>query len=218
MAPKIRERAGEFERQLMDKHRDGERDIMKEFLRTDRENEENILTTYINPGHTLECMWFVIHYALDVGQREIIEPAVKVVRRALELGWDRSYGGLYQFVHMEGGRPRGPITGNIEGHPMVEKLEDNWDAKLWWVHSEALYVLVLCNSLIQAPWMEEWYWKVHDYTFETFPAAEGEEWVNIRHLDGSPSDRVVALPVKDPFHVPRALMNAIRVLDEGVPL
>jgi len=52
---------------------------------------------------------------------------------------------------------------------------------------------------------------MHEYTFATFPEPAGE-WASIRNRDNTPIDKVVALPVKDPFHVPRAFMHIVRLL------
>jgi len=38
------------------------------------------------------------------------------------------------------------------------------------------------------------------------------EWVQIRDRAGKPEDKVVALPVKDPYHITRAFMHAIQCL------
>ena len=63
--------------------------------------------------------------------------------------------------------------------------------------------------------MLDWYWKAHDYTFETFPNPDRivGEWIQIRDRQGSPESKVVALPVKDPFHIARAMLLAIPVLE-----
>ena len=51
-----------------------------------------------------------------------------------------------------------------------------------------------------------------EYTFSTFPNRENDrgEWIQIRDRAGRPEDRVVALPVKDPFHI---LLNLILILE-----
>ena len=212
-APTIRQRTREFARQVLDEHRQPDREVVMEFLGADGLIRDTMLGTYINPGHTLESMWFIMHQAEEVGDRTMMESAVAAVRQACELGWDEEFGGLLQFAHMEGGRPRGHVPAEHESSAMIDKLRTDWDAKLWWVHSEALYALLRSYVHTREDWIEEWYRRIHDYTFKTFPAeGVGEEWIAIRNRDGSPSDRVVALPVKDPFHVPRAFMHIMRLL------
>jgi N-acylglucosamine 2-epimerase len=51
--------------------------------------------------------------------------------------------------------------------------------------------------------------RLTDYTLDTFPDPEGAEWLQVRDRAGRPLDRVVALPVKDPFHIARALLLAL---------
>jgi N-acylglucosamine 2-epimerase len=53
---------------------------------------------------------------------------------------------------------------------------------------------------------EDWNSKITDYTLATFPDPDGNEWTQIRDRQGAPLDKVVALPVKDPFHIARTLV------------
>lgn len=183
-----------------------------EYLGTDNTVRDTMLGTYVNPGHTLESMWFVLHYAEEIGDQEMTQRALAAIRHAIELGWDQVYGGVPQFLHRFGGQPRGNVPPEMETEPMVEKLLTAWSNKLWWPQSEAIYALSLAYQLTRDPWYMAWLQKVHDYTFTTFPQPEGD-WIQIRDAQGRPEDRVVALPVKDPFHVPRALLHAIRALE-----
>lgn len=101
----------------------------------------------------------------------------------------------------------------MENETMTKQLSD-WDSKLWWIHSEALYTSLLCyfnsgdNEFIQ------WFDKVFDYTFKTFPGKNPEirEWIQIRTRNGEPQEKVVALPVKDPFHITRNLILILELL------
>ena len=52
---------------------------------------------------------------------------------------------------------------------------------------------------------------MHAYTFATFPDGPGLEWTQIRSRNGKPLDEVVALPVKDPFHIARALLLLVEL-------
>ena len=58
------------------------------------------------------------------------------------------------------------------------------------------------------------YRQVFDYTFRTFPNPDREigEWIQIRDRQGRPEQRVVALPVKDPFHIIRNVAQIIELL------
>lgn len=183
-----------------------------EYLGDDDTVRPTMLGTYTNPGHTLECMWFVMHYAAEARDRALMDRAAEVVGRTMRVGWDEAYGGLPQFTARDGGRPEGPVPPEHEGQPMIDKLRTAWDNKLWWPHSEALYALLLAHRHSGDPALLGQYDRVHDYTFATFPQPEGE-WIQIRDRAGRPEDKVVALPVKDPFHIPRAFLHIIRLLE-----
>lgn len=205
-------------------------DLMSNFIREDGTIRELVhdsldadtylLSRYVNPGHSLEDMWFLMHHALKLGgkrQQEIIDTACKVVKRAFQLGWDQEYGGLYHFVDANGGRPQGDV-GVFADHPLTKKLLEGWSDKLWWVHSEAVYVTLLGYTLTKNPDLRELYEQVHDYTFRTFPHPDPAvgEWIQIRDRQGQPMDKVVALPVKDPFHVSRNLILLIELLEKTI--
>ena len=87
-----------------------------------------------------------------------------------------------------------------------------WDTKLWWPHAEALYALLLLALRTGREDLSPWHERLHAYVFRTFPAGPGREWVQIRDRDGAPLEATVALPVKDPFHVARALLLLVELL------
>ncbi|MHB0874813.1 MAG: AGE family epimerase/isomerase [Anaerolineae bacterium] len=212
-AAPLRRLAGECAHEVMAHHHQADGTII-ELLGSDNRVRETLLGTYVNPGLMFQDMWFVMHYAAACSDRGLIEQAAATVRRACELGWDGEYGGLLQFVHRGGGRPSGAISAEEQGHPMLANLAGNWDGKFYWVHTEALYALLLAYYHTRQPWALEWYWRVHDYTFATFPApGTGEEWINLRQRDGTPSTAAAAVPVKDPFHAPRNMLLILRLLE-----
>jgi N-acylglucosamine 2-epimerase len=155
--------------------------------------------TFVMPGHAIESMWFVIHHALRRNDQATIQRAIEVIRWHLELGWDKEYGGLF-------------LGADIEGHP---PFMPNSDLKLWWPHTEALYALLLARSLTRERWCDEWYARVHEWSFSHFPMPKVGEWRQRLDRQGQPLQRFVALPVKDPFHLPRSVILAIQLLGRG---
>jgi len=80
------------------------------------------------------------------------------------------------------------------------------DKKIWWPHSEAIYTLALLASLDPSNVaVHEWLERVHQWTYAHFPMPGGE-WRQRLDRRGHPIQEVIALPVKDPFHLPRALI------------
>ncbi len=180
-----------------------------------KHNRQALCERYINPGHIIEDMWFIIHYARENKMTEVIDRALKIAKGAVCLGWDKEYGGLLLFADEDGGKPTGDISG-MENEPMVQKVCNDWDSKLWWPHSELLYTLLLCNCYSEDDFFAEWYQRAHDYTFSTFPNPNKDvgEWVQIRDRYGNPEEKTVALSVKDPFHILRNFLLIIDLLKD----
>ena len=72
---------------------------------------------------------------------------------------------------------------------------------------------MLAYEITQDSWYMDWFLKVHDYSFKIFPDRKNSEWHQKCDPRGNPVSGVVALPVKDPFHLSRAVMFIIRSLD-----
>lgn len=169
---------------------------------------DTLLSTHLTPGHTLECLWFILHFLKDIKEWDYLSTIEHCAKHAFEKGWDQEYGGILRFVHRDGGVPRGRLIDDV-----YEKLIiDTWDYKLWWVHSEALYFCGLMQQYGDTSYWNNTYQQIFDYTFKTFPNTDNSirEWIQIRLRDGKPSDKVVALPVKDPYHI---LRNFLLILE-----
>ena len=87
---------------------------------------ENLLTSHLNPGHTLESIWFMIHSMQRTDHPEyysIVQKLERIASYAIDKGWDDVYGGLFRFVHKAGGKPRG----TKEGSTLEKLIIDTWD-------------------------------------------------------------------------------------------
>lgn len=183
--------------------------LIREHVSTSENYETRLLDRHINPGHTLEDLWFIIEFLKDYDDVEpYLEKIIYIAKKTFDLGWDKEYGGLLRFVDKEGGVPKGEYNGSD-----YEKLIlDTNDMKLWWPHSEILYLFLFLYELSGDEEMMTYYEKASNYVFDTFPNKEIGEWIQIRKRDGSPEDKLVALPVKDPFHI---LRNYIKIVELG---
>ena len=200
-----------FAKDTLDSFTDSE-DILHEMVRTDGSfDTESQIGRYVNPGHTIEDCWFMETEWQRFGDTERHEKTVRVLKNALRLGWDSEYSGIRLFADMDGGAPRGTVPDPTE--PMVKKTCEDNGSKLWWVHSESLYSTLLFSEDAE---IAAWYPRVKEYTFKTFPNTENDrgEWIQIRSQDGTPENRIVALPVKDPFHIMRNLLLIIELLEK----
>lgn len=97
---------------------------------------------------------------------------------------------------------------------MLDKILNDWSNKLWWVHSESLYPSILDYSISKDKEFLEIYNKLHNYVFGIFPHQDEsiDEWIQIRNREGRPEEKIVALPVKDPFHIMRNFIYITQTL------
>ncbi len=170
--------------------------------------DDTLLANHLNPGHILEMAWMLLDAAAVSGVAADLVPEwlPATVLSTLDLGWDELHGGLFRFVDRRGGAPTGRLLGDSEYENLVV---DTWDTKLWWVHIEALWACEIFALHTGDPAFDVWADRLATYTFTTFPDPNGNEWIQIRDRAGAPLGKVVALPVKDPFHVSRALIRMI---------
>lgn len=189
-----------------------ENNCIHEVIRSDNTFFPQLLGSHFNPGHTIEDVWFMLDAARMCGKPEWNQKLCDIAARCLRTGWDEEFGGLLHFCALTGGEPTGDNTG-FEEQPMSRQLA-GWGDKLWWIHSEALYTSLRCYFLTKDADFLQWHNKVFEYTYRVFPNRDIEisEWVQIRKRNGQPLDAVVALPVKDPYHIMRNLILLLELL------
>lgn len=189
--------AGECAGRILDHFVRPRRRLLVEFLSDRYEELPPPEGTYVMPGHAIESMWFVLHRARRRGDAATIARAVEVIRWHLEAGWDPIHGGIFLGI-------------DAEGHP---PFLPNAEVKVWWPHTEALYALLLAYDLTGASWCLEWYERLHDWSFAHFAMPETGEWRQRLDRAGRPITDVIGLPVKDPFHLPRAATLIVQLLE-----
>ncbi|MHB1008631.1 MAG: AGE family epimerase/isomerase [Propionibacteriaceae bacterium] len=190
-------------------------DSWVEFRAEPSVSTQTLLARHRTPGHLLELLWMLVLAEETGGLPTDLHRYSGLALRALELAWDREYGGLLRYVDEEGGRPTGRLLGE-EPTRYEALVTETWDTKLWWVHADTMVATALLADRTGSHALEEWNTRVRDYTLTTFPSPSGE-WLQVRDRRGNPLSTVVALPVKDPFHIIRALILLAR-LDACVPL
>lgn len=184
-----------------------------ELISTEERLKDTILARHATPGHIFESMWFVMRTALQHGRAEWIERACRSIAWAFEAGWDSEYGGVFRYVDREGGRPHG-VAGD---EPYEALMMDTWDTKIWWPHAEALYATLVASMVTGDPRFRSLHTKLFEYVFRTFPNPDRTigEWIQVRDRRGSPLDKVVALPVKDPYHILQDVLLMVELLHSG---
>jgi N-acylglucosamine 2-epimerase len=144
----------------------------------------------VNPGHDIEGVWFMLEYAKNTGNVELVGKCEDIFVNAFEAGWDKEYGGLLYFIDALGLPP--------------ESYEH--DMKLWWPHNEIL----ICSLMLYRDTGKEkyldYFYKTFDYCLEHFYDKEFGEWYGYLRRDGLPTmPPCKGSTFKGPFHLPRML-------------
>jgi N-acylglucosamine 2-epimerase len=214
-SPEVEQEALRSATALAESLRSGDGSLPSDFGFADGVGDtDSLISRHRTPGHVLEALWFLVDAGAVMPQAaELVGPWMpELARRALELGWDTECGGLLRYADRAGGAPQGTRSGSR----YEDLVAATWSTKLWWPHAEALYALPAIADATGSDLLWEWNDRIRDYTYATFPAAPGQEWTQIRDRQGRPLNEVVALPVKDPFHIGRALLlSALRGTTEG---
>lgn len=194
--------------------------ILHEIISKDNLFLEGLFGDHINPGHVIEDMWFQLDAADILHEHDRLEKIKVIAKKAFELGWDHKFGGYLHFTTSTGGEIQGSFENDTCDEVQLRLVYGDWDSKLWWVHSEALYTSLLLYFRTNDPQFLSHYSRVADYVFKTFPNQDPSigEWKQIRTRDGKPQEKVVALPVKDPYHITRNFILIIELLEKELAL
>ena len=144
----------------------------------------------INPGHDIEGVWFMLEYAKNTNDIELVKRCEEIFINAFEAGWDKEYGGLLYFIDALGLPP--------------ESYEH--DMKLWWPHNEILISSMMLYRDTRNEKYLDYFYKTYDYSMEHFYDAEYGEWYGYLRRDGKPTmPSTKGSTFKGPFHLPRML-------------
>lgn len=155
----------------------------------------------IDPGHTLEAMWFCMTEGIERKDKAIISRAAQIIDWVIDRGWDEEYGGFYQYVDVLNGLPEEKYQYNT-----YVDIDVHWSDKIWWVQAEALYATALSALCTKNERHFEIFMKQHEFCKKYMADHEFGEWRSFVHRDGSPFDDRKGFELKGPYHVMRAYM------------
>jgi N-acylglucosamine 2-epimerase len=182
-------------------------EIEQDFLKTDEQALMEVVTPngsildhidgrMLNPGHAMECAWFMMHEGRLRGDSRLISLGTQILDWMWLRGWDQEHGGLLYFTDLR----------NLP-------VQEYWhDMKFWWPHCETIIATLLAYLLTKDPRYAEMHRLVHDWSFAHFPDCEHGEWYGYLHRDGRVSQRAKGNMYKGPFHLPRMLWFCAREL------
>lgn len=171
--------------------------LVVENVATDNSMVDSFDGRHMNPGHSIEAMWFIMDLGVKLSRPELVEKAVDIALKMVEYGWDEKYGGIFYFMDLKGNPP--------------QELE--WDQKLWWVHIETLIAMIKGYALTGNRKCLEWFEKVDEYTWSHFKDREYPEWFGYLNRQGEPLLSLKGGKWKGCFHVPRGLFQCWKILE-----
>ena len=171
--------------------------LIVENVTLDNQLSDSFEGRLLNPGHAIEAMWFIQDLGVRLARPDLVQRAVEISLNMLRKGWDEKYGGIFYFM-------------DRLGYPSQE-LE--WDQKLWWVHIESMICMLKGYLLTGNQECQEWFERIHNYTWQHFYDPEYPEWFGYLNRQGE-----ILLPLKGGkwkgcFHVPRGLYQCWKTLE-----
>ena len=196
------------------KHIDFENEALRENVCADGTfDNETCDGRELNPGHAIEAAWFLREYAMKYGDPEAMvnnmnydQLTRKIYEWSFKTGWDDKNGGLWYYK-------------DVLNKPMTT-LEVN--LKLWWPINEAMICSLLflkdsVNNDDKEQIMKDWNVasKIWEYGLNSFSNGANEGgWYGYLKEDSKLDLKIIGGSYKGFFHVPRALMFSVNILDE----
>ena len=152
----------------------------------------------VNPGHDIECAWFLLEEGIYRNDSELKNFAKTIFDDAIARGWDEKYGGIIYFR-------------DVEGKP-VEAYEH--DMKLWWPQNEAIIASLMLYREFGEEKYKIWFEKITEYAFSHFSDKEYGEWFGYLRRDGVPTEPPCkGHTYKGAFHVMRMLIKVCNMFN-----
>jgi N-acylglucosamine 2-epimerase len=144
----------------------------------------------LNPGHAIECAWFILHEAKLRRSSELQQLGLGILDCMWQRGWDQQHGGLLYFTDLHG-----------------KPVQEYWaQMKFWWPHNEAEIATLLAYQLTHDTKYAEWHRLVRTWSRRVFADPVHGEWFGYAQRDGTISTRLKGNTWKGPFHLPRLLL------------
>ncbi len=152
----------------------------------------------LNPGHALECAWFIMREGHERGRADWIALGRAIYDCMWQRGWDTEHGGILYFTDV-----------------FNKPIQEYWhDMKFWWPQNEALLAALAAWRFGGDDVAAARYEAIHAWAFEHFPDRQHGEWFGYLHRDGRRSSTLKGNLWKSCFHLPRMLLVAARLLDD----
>ena len=153
----------------------------------------------LNPGHAIECAWFILHEAKHRNNDpDLVKMGTTMLDWMWKIGWDEEFGGIFYFRDVK-----------------EKPVQEYWhDMKFWWPQCETIIANLLAYQLTGEEKYAGWHKMIHDWTYKHFPDPHYGEWYGYLHRDGRISVSLKGNIWKGPFHIPRMQWYCWKLLEE----
>lgn len=173
-----------------------------EYIAADKRKAPGECGRIMDPGHTMESLWFAMEAGIETNHPEYAKRAEKILDWVLLKCWDQEYGGFFLKTDYTGGKPQHPYDAETYGGCLVQ-----WCDKVWWVQAEGLLALGMSALLNENKKHLEYFFRQYQYVKEHFMDREYGEWFPILKRNGEIILDDKGFAQKGPYHVPRCMMK-----------
>jgi N-acylglucosamine 2-epimerase len=210
--PELEALAARASQALLTDHHNSETGLNDEVVGTNgaRTTDHAAFTIF---GHSIEALWMVLDEAVRRQDAAVVDLCAARIRRHLDVGWDRVFGGLCHAVRVDAGGAEWPVE-----RPVGTGLEFRFTGeyhymKTFWSLAEALVaVLKVLEQRPDTRWAREWFGRIQRTLDEQFSLrAHGSPFYRL--FAGRRIERAARVPRQDNYHHPRMLMLALKSLE-----
>ena len=150
---------------------------------------------FVNPGHALEGLSFILAHLAQKPNPELEAFALKEVRKMAEFGIDGTDGGVWYFR-------------DACGLPMARH---EYFLKAWWPQCEAATALLRAYAVSGERWYFDQFLAIDDFCTRNLRDPAYGEWFAYAPVGGRALHTYKGSRFKGFFHIPRHLLDCIRV-------
>lgn len=151
---------------------------------------------FINPGHTLEGLSFILARLREKPDAALQAFALEKVRTMGTFGWDDEQGGVRYFRDEQDK----PVSRN-------EKM-----LKTWWPQAEAMTAMLRAYEATGERWYLDYFLRTDAFVTARLRDAACGEWFAYGAVDGRQEHSYKGSRYKGFFHIPRMLLDCLAVL------
>jgi len=153
----------------------------------------------VNPGHCIETAWFILEEArYRDWDKTLTDTALTILDWSWELGWDKQYGGIINFV-------------DAKGFPQQDYSQD---MKFWWPQTEAVIATLYSYLATGDAKYLEMHRMANEWAYKHLPDPEYGEWYGYLHRDGTVAQPAKGNLFKGPFHIPRMMIKSSMLITD----